>query len=141
MNIMSKITLEERIEMSLRRSIDKVFLRKEFDKFGGYDQVGRALRGAINKGLLIKAGYGVYVKAKKSTLTDKPVPVVPLIEIGIDVLTKLGVKPELGTSAKEYRDGKTTQMPMAAVLNVGSSRVSRRIGFGSKSIRYETSDS
>ena len=33
MNIMSKITLEERIEISLRRSIDKVFLRKEFDKF------------------------------------------------------------------------------------------------------------
>lgn len=136
--IMSKMTIEERVEMSLRRSKAKVFLRKEFDKFGGYDQVGRVLRGVINKGLLIKAGYGVYVKAKKSTLTGKPVPMVPLIEIGLDVLTKLGVKPELGTSAKEYMDGKTTQMPMAAVLNVGNSRVSRKIGFGSKSIRYET---
>jgi hypothetical protein len=134
---MSKMTLEERIEMSLRRSPAKVFLRKEFDKFGGYDQVGRALRSAINKGLLIKAGYGVYVKAKQSTLTGKPIPVVPLIEIGLEALTKLGVKPELGASAKEYMDGKTTQMPMSTVLNVGSSRVCRRIGFGSKSIRYE----
>ncbi len=131
------MTLEERIEMSLQRSAAKVFLRKEFDRFGGYDQVGRALRSVINKGLLIKAGYGVYVKAKKSTLTGKPVPVVPLIEIGLEALTKLGVKPELGTSAKEYMEGKTTQMPMSTVLNVGNSRVSRRIGFGSKSIRYE----
>jgi len=132
-----KMTLEERIEMSLRRSASKVFVRKDFDKFGGYDQVGRALRGVINKGLLIKAGYGVYVKAKTSKLTGKPIPVVPLIEVGLEALTKLGVKPELGTAAKDYRDGKTTQMPMSAVLNVGSSRISRRIGFGKKSIRYE----
>jgi hypothetical protein len=132
-----KMTLEERIEMSLRRSASKVFVRKDFDKFGGYDQVGRALRGVINKGLLIKAGYGVYVKAKTSTLTGKPIPVVPLIEVGLEALTKLGVKPELGTAAQDYRDGKTTQMPMSAVLNVGSSRISRRIGFGKKSIRYE----
>jgi hypothetical protein len=131
------MTLEERIEMSLRRSASKVFVRKDFDKFGGYDQVGRALRGVINKGLLIKAGYGVYVKAKTSTLTGKPIPVVPLIEVGLEALTKLGVKPELGTAAQDYRDGKTTQMPMSAVLNVGSSRISRRIGFGKKSIRYE----
>ena len=134
---MPKITLEERIEMSLRRSACKVFVRKDFDKFGGYDQVGRALRGVINKGLLIKAGYGVYVKAKPSTLTGKPIPVVPLIEVGLEALTKLGVKPELGTAAKDYRDGRTTQMPMSTVLNVGSSRISRRIGFGKKSIRYE----
>lgn len=134
---MPKITLEERIEMSLRRSACKVFVRKDFDKFGGYDQVGRALRGVINKGLLIKAGYGVYVKAKPSTLTGKPIPVVPLIEVGLEALTKLGVKPELGTAAQDYRDGRTTQMPMSTVLNVGSSRISRRIGFGKKSIRYE----
>ena len=134
---MPKMTLEKRIEMSLRRSASKVFVRKDFDKFGGYDQVGRALRGVINKGLLIKAGYGVYVKAKTSTLTGKPIPVVPLIEVGLEALTKLGVKPELGTAAQDYRDGKTTQMPMSAVLNVGSSRISRRIGFGKKSIRYE----
>jgi hypothetical protein len=131
------MTLEERIELSLQRSAAKVFLRSEFDKFGGYDQVGRALRAVIAKGLLVKAGYGVYVKAKPSTLTGKPVPVVPLIEIGLAALTKLGARPELGSAAKEYLDGKTTQMPMATVLNVGNSRVSRRIGFGAKSIRYE----
>jgi len=133
-----RISLEERIEMSLQRSAAKVFLRKEFDRFGGYDQVGRALRGVIAKGLLVKAGYGVYVKAKPSSLTGKPVPIIPLVEIGLLTLTKLGANPELGDASQEYMDGRTTQMPMATVLKVGSSRVSRRIGFGAKSIRYET---
>ena len=66
--LMPKFTLEERIEMSLQRSPAKVFLRKDFNKFGGYDQVGRALRSVVNKGLVIKAGFGVYVQAKKSSL-------------------------------------------------------------------------
>jgi hypothetical protein len=111
--IMPRMTLEERIELSLQRSV------------------------VMAKGLLVKAGYGVYVKAKLSSLTGNPVPVVPLIEIGLAALTKLGAQPELGSAAKDYMDGKTTQMPMAVVLNVGNSRVSRRIGFGAKSIRYE----
>ena len=37
---MPRVTLEERIEMSLQRFAAKVFLRKEFDRFEGYDQSG-----------------------------------------------------------------------------------------------------
>ncbi len=40
---MPTFSLQERIESSLSRSGSKVFLRREFDRFGGYDQVGRAL--------------------------------------------------------------------------------------------------
>lgn len=43
----------------------------------------------------------------------------------------------MGSSARAYRDGATTQMPMAAVVSVGKARVSRRLGFGNKTIRYE----
>jgi hypothetical protein len=90
--IMAKMTLEERIAMSLQKSAAKVYLRQDFDKFGGYDQVGRALRAVMRRGLLVKAGYGVYVKARPSSLTGKPVPVVPLVEIGLAALTKLGAR-------------------------------------------------
>lgn len=134
---MSKLSIEERIEQKLQRSQANVFIRKEFDRLGGYDQVGRALRGAMKKGVLVRAGYGVYVKARQSSLTGKPVPVVSLMEIGLQILSKLGVKADVGSSAREYRDGKTTQMPMADVVSVGKARVSRRIGFGNKIIRYE----
>lgn len=132
-----KILLQERIEKSLRRSKEDVFLRADFKKFGDYGQVGRALRAIVKKGLLVKAGYGVYVKAKKSSLTGNPVPTITLVMIGLKVLEKLGVKADLGRAAREYRDGKTTQMPMATVLDVGKSRISRSIRVGSRIIRYE----
>lgn len=134
---MSGITIEKRIEMSLARSKDMVFVRNDFDRFGGYDQVGRALRSLIKRGSLVKAGYGIYVKARRSGITGNPVPVVSLVDIGLMALGKLGVTADIGKSAKEYMEGKTTQMPMAPVVNVGGSRVSRKIGFGNKSLRYE----
>ena len=81
------MSTEERVERYLLRSKDNVFVRKDFEKFGGYDQVGRALRCAVQKGLLVKAGYGVYVKARESSVTGKPVPVLSLIEIGLFALS------------------------------------------------------
>ncbi len=134
---MPKFTVEERLEQSVKRSKANVFLRKDFDRLGGYDQVGRALREATLKGKLVKAGYGVYVKARPSSVTGKPVPVISLVELGLEAMSKLGVKAELGRSAREYSEGKSTQMPMAAVVSVGKARVSRRLGIGNKIIRYE----
>ena len=128
---------KERVERYLLRSKDSVFVRKDFEKFGGYDQVGRALRCAVKQGLLVKGGYGVYVKARKSSLTGNPVPVVSLMEIGLYALAKFGVTADIGSSAKAYMEGKTTQMPMATVINVGKSRVSRKIGVGKQFLRYE----
>lgn len=134
---MPKFNLEERIEMSIARSKPNVFLRKDFDKFGNYDQVGRVLRSAIRKGLLVKAGYGVYVKAKKSSVTGNFIPVIPLVQLGIEALSKMGVDADIGSSAKDYMSGKSIQMPVAPVVKVGRSRVTRKIGFGGKQIRYE----
>lgn len=134
---MTGMTIQERIESSLVRSKATVYLRREFDKFGGYDQVGRALRAIVAKGLLVRVGYGVYAKARKSSLTGNPVPVVPLLEIGLSVLSKLGVNAQMGTAAKAYSDGRSTQLPMRDVVNVGRSRVTRKIGFGGKVVRYE----
>jgi hypothetical protein len=134
---MSKMNLAERIEMSLSRSKPNVFLRKVFDSFGGYVQVGRALRSIMLRGLLVKAGYGVYVKARKSSITGNPIPVIPLVQVGLEVLAKMGIEADVGSSAKAYREGKSTQMPMASVVSVGKARVSRKIGFGGKQLRYE----
>lgn len=93
---MPKFTVEERLDQSLKRSKANVFLRKDFDKLGGYDQVGRALREATKKGKLVKAGYGVYVKARESCISGKPVPVISLVEVGLQALEKLGVKADVG---------------------------------------------
>lgn len=134
---MSKRTIEEQIAQSIALSKEKVFLRKDFNKYGSYPQVGRALNNILKKGQLVKGGYGIYVKARKSSLTGNYIPIISIIEIGLHALHKLGVSAKLGNSHNEYLAGKTTQMPMAAVINVGKSRITRRIGFGKKSVRYE----
>lgn len=134
---MQAATTQVRIESSISSSLEVVFLRREFNRFGGYDQVGRALRCMIAKGLLVKAGYGIYVKARKSSLTSNPVPVEPLASIGAVALAKLGVDARPSSAAADYAAGRTTQMPMADALCIGKARVSRKIGFGSKSLRLD----
>lgn len=129
--------LEGRILAGIKRSKSEVFLRKEFNRFGDYGKVGKALRTIVKRGLLVRVGYGIYVKAKPSVLTGNPIPCASLAAIGLEAMRKLGIKANLGKSARAYRDGKTTQMPMALVLSVKGSRVRRRIGFGKHFIRYE----
>jgi hypothetical protein len=131
------MTIQEKIEKNIRRSAGNVFLRKDFDRFGGYDQVGRALRGVISKGMLVRAGYGIYVKARESSTSGNPIPIVPLMSIGLEALKKLGVEADVGRSARELRDGVSTQIPVATVIDVRKSRIKRKIGFGKRMIRYE----
>ena len=49
-----------------------MFLRADFDDLGGYDQVGRALRGLVQKGQLLKLGYGIYTLSLIHILTLTP---------------------------------------------------------------------
>jgi hypothetical protein len=133
----SRKTIQACIEKYLARSKSAVFVRKDFESFGSNSQTGRALREIVKQGGLVKAWYGIYVKARASGITGNPVPVISLIEIGLQVLSKLGVPADFGRSDKAYMEGKTTQMPMSTVVNVGKSRVSRKIGFGKKHVRYE----
>lgn len=129
--------LEGRIVASINRSKSEVFLRKDFNSFGSYGKVGNALRSIVKRRLLVRVGYGIYAKAKPSVLTGNPIPQASLVEIGLEAMQKLGVKADLGKSARDYRDGKSTQIPVATVLSVGKARVKRRIGFGKRFIRYE----
>jgi len=133
----SRVQIDARIVVSINRSKSQVFLRREFNSLGSYKTVGEALRSIVKRGLLVRVGHGIYAKAKPSVLSGNPIPQASLIEIGLEVMSKLGVNADLGKSAREYRDGKSTQMPMATVLSVGRARVSRRIGFGKRFIRYE----
>lgn len=135
---MSKATVKDRIRASVRASKEKVFLRGEFDRFGDYRQVSRAVRELIQEGILVRAGHGVYSRARPSTLSGKPVPVETLMTIGLEALRKLGVRAEPGPEARELRSGRSSQVPMLPIISIGKSRVSRKIGFGDKSVVYET---
>lgn len=135
---MSKATVKDRIRASVRASREKVFLRGEFDRFGDYRQVSRAVRELVQDGLLVRVGHGVYGRARPSTLSGKSVPVETLMTIGLETLRKLGVNAEPGPEARALRSGRSSQVPMLPIISVGKSRVSRKIGFGDKSVVYET---
>ena len=80
---------------------------------------------------------GVFAKAKPSVLTGKPIPIRPLEVLAPLVLQKLGVKSPAGRAAREYNAGDTLQLPAGIVLDTGSRRINRKLGFGGRYVTYE----
>lgn len=134
---MSNLTTPERIEQRVRRSKRIVFLRSDFAGLGSYAPVDRALRLMVKKGVLAKVGYGIYVKARPSVLTGNPVPCASLMDIALEVMARLGVEADVGKAMRNHRDGLSTQVPMAVVIDTGSSRIRRRIAIGKRVVLYE----
>ncbi len=129
-------TLEAKITYRIKRSKACMFLRDDFAELGGYDQVGRVLRGIIQKGLLIKIGYGLYARTKKSSLTGKVIPEKSLQALAREAMEKLGVELDLTLADKEYNEGVSTQVPTGRLMKING-RFSRKIGYNGRSISYE----
>ncbi len=131
-----KDTLEGRIAYRVKRSKTPVFMRNDFKDIGGYDQVGRILRGLVKKDLLISLGYGTYARSKKSSVSGAVVPERPLPELAKDLLKKLGVKVVPSSAEKAYNSGISTQVPTGRVIGV-KGRVVRRIGYNGRYVSFE----
>jgi hypothetical protein len=125
------------IGKSIEISKDAVFIRADFKNFGSYAQVGRALKELVVTKKLVKVGYGVYVRSKISSISGKPIPTVTLVVVGLQLMKKFGVKADLGEFARDYRDGKSTQIPMTEVIAIDNSKIKRKISWNGKSLRYE----
>ena len=132
------ISTRTRIVRSLGISKKKtVFLRSDFETFGTSTRVTRALQELIREGRIIRVGRGIYVKARLSSVTGNPVPVEPLETVAHKALEALGVDVQLGSAQKAYVGGFTLDVPMEIAIDVGSSRISRRIGFVGREVRLE----
>ncbi len=128
--------LKDRIKQRISRRKCVVFLREDFEDFGGYDQVGRCLRLLVREGALIKIGHGLYAKAKISPLTGTVVPVLALPSLAKEALNRLGF--ETGPSSFDiaYNSGKSTQVPTGRMIGI-TGRTSRRIGYNGTYVNYE----
>ena len=132
------MNIEERMKRAITQRRDDVFVRYEFSRFGSEAQVSRALRDFVSAGTLVKLGVGVYAKAKPSVLSGKAIPVKPVDVLAPIALQKLGVSVSPSKLAQAYNAGQTTQIPAGTVLNTGGRRISRKLGFGERYVRYET---
>ena len=130
--------LEQRLKRSITLRKDDVFVRGEFASFGSESQVSRVLRRFVEKGLLVKLGVGVYARAKRSVLSGAAIPVKPVDVLAPAALKKLGVAVTPSRLTAAYNAGMSTQLPAGTVLNTGARRISRKLGFGGRFIKYET---
>ena len=131
-----KQTLEGKIRYRIRRGRDSVYIPSDFFDLSDRDQVGRVLRQLIKEGLLVKIGQGIYARAKQSSVTGKPVPEKDLRSLALEALKKLGIKTAPSSYEQAYNAGRSTQVPTGRVVGV-KDRVSRRIGFNGRYIKYE----
>lgn len=134
---MPRMTTKERMFASLRRSKSTAFIRKDFERFGDYRQVSRAIKELVEEGSIVRIGYGAYAKTRLSSISGKPVPVEPLLNIAFEIMRKLGVKADVGRDVRALQEGRSTQVPMLPVVNVGTARVRRKISYGNKTVVYE----
>jgi hypothetical protein len=128
--------LDKKISARIARKKSPVILRKDFRDLGGYDQVGRALRTLVAKGLIIRLGYGIYVRTTLSMLTGERIPEKPLPVLAKEALQRLGVEAIPSTLEKEYNTSITTQVPTGRTIAV-KSRISRKIGYKGNYVNYE----
>jgi len=132
-------SLETKLRTQIRRSRSGVFVRADFSTLEAeydYDQVGRALRKLIKAGELLKAGYGLYLKAKVSPFSGKAVPAVGMRQMINQAFRKLGVKVEPTEAERLYNQGQSTQVPTGRVIRVNG-RVHRKIQYNDVTIAYE----
>lgn len=131
------LSIKDRMIRSIAKRGGEVVLRADFEQMGSPSQISRALREIIESGRIVRLGYGVYAKARISTLTNKPVPRQTLESLAQEALLRLNVDVSLGSSQRAYVGGKTTQIPMQATFNTGRRRITRKLTVGNRAARYE----
>lgn len=128
--------LEKRIAQRIARKRANVFLRRDFEDLGGYDQVGRALKCLTAKGRLVKIGYGLYARTAVSPISGRTVAAKPLPALTLEALERLDVQAMPSKFAQANGAGTSTQVPTGRVIAVRS-RISRKIGYDGKYVSFE----
>jgi Family of unknown function (DUF6088) len=131
------MNITDRIRRSIRSRADLVFRPTDFLPFGSEASIKRALRELTDIGVVVRLGVGIYAKAKPSVISGKPIPIQPLEVLGPQALAKLGVRLKGSFQTAEYNSGRSTQIPTGIVVNIGKQRISRKIGFNGKFLKYE----
>ncbi len=134
---MRGFTVKAKMARSIARQKGEVVLRSDFAALGSPSQVGRALKWLVADVKIVRLGYGVYAKARPSTLSGRPAPRVTLEELTQEMLQKLGVVPRIGRAAAEYASARSKHVPVRVTFNTGKSRISRKLTVGISTVRFE----
>lgn len=131
------MSIEARIKHFVATARSPVVLRAELRDLGSASQLSVALNALLQQGVLVRIGTGVYAMAKRSVLSGEPIPVEPIEVLAPIALRKLGVKVQAPRRNRGYNSGRTTQVPVGLVVNVGDRRITRKLGFNGNFVEYE----
>lgn len=134
---MNRLSVKQRMIRSIALRKGEVVMRADFKSMGSESQISRALKILIAEGFIVRLGYGVYAKARPSSLSGKPVPRACLEELAQEALIKMGVSPTLGSAQAAYAEGRSPDVPIHACFNTGNKNISRKITVGRRTVRYE----
>lgn len=132
------MTIAGRIKRSVsNRKGVYFFFTSDFASFGSRRGVQDALRVLVESGFLERFSLGMYAKTEWNEYARKRVPVMPLSCLAPMALERKGFRIELGKIAKEYAEGKSTQIPNMNIYEIGSQRISRKFLLCGRTIYYE----
>lgn len=133
MGIKFKYEVLQRIE----QMPGQVILRKDVSDMGNKLRVDRALAALIKLGKIIRIGYGVYAKAEMTLWLDEPVITGQGFDSAcLEALNRLQVKWELARVAKDYNEGRSTQVPVRTMVRL-KSRFRGHLADGNKFLFFE----
>jgi hypothetical protein len=136
-SVVARVTTKSRISQKIDATPGEILLRSSFVDTGTPSRITRAINALIAEGKMIRLGYGVYAKARPSSLTGNPIPRKTLEELTPEIFKQLDVTFEYGKAITEYISGKSTQVPTALIISTGSRRINRRISLGLREVKYE----
>lgn len=128
------MTIQSRIQTRVKRSKRSVFLRSGFKDIADYDQVDRGLRNLVRDGLLMKIGYGLYVRARVNRITGKLMPdnATGADGVVIEAMEKLDVDYQFDDLSNLNFSGDSTQIPAKVKITPKSGRFTRKIAVGTQ---------
>jgi len=131
------MNLEDRMKRSIKQRASVVVLRSDFAWMASDSQVGRVLARFVEEGTLIRVSKGAFAKTRINKFTGKPTPAGTLEMIAAELFRKLNISVEPGSLIAEYNSGRSTQIPMGAIISTGRRRISRKVTVGNSTLTYE----
>jgi Family of unknown function (DUF6088) len=129
--------LQERVIRSIAARESVVVLRSELASLGSSAHLSRILARLVSEGKLVRVSRGIFAKSRHNKFTGGLAPAGTFEAIAAEVFRKLRIDTAPGQLARDYNAGKTTQVPMLAVVNTGPRRITRKIQVASRTVTYE----
>ncbi|MCF8215816.1 MAG: DUF6088 family protein [Chlorobium sp.] len=133
----SRLNMKERMIRSITMRRGEIIMRSDFTRMGSQSQISRLLADFVSEGRLVRLGYGIFAKARISSISGKAVPREPLEVLAQEAFRRLMIEAKPGKAQKEYASGQSTQVPVQAVFDTGQRRISRKLTVGNRKVRYE----